>query len=196
MQVVSLALRKLTHFHLSRLTVVLTLFLAVQLFMSGSTIPIAGLCAGVMPFVCHMTAWPTSPKGTSRIVDALSTYLMGLIFATLFLVCSYGLSMAGLALNPAYAEPHPRMGELYLLGGCASVAFLSATMPTASSLHLSQRMGLGIVLINVELVVLMGAGMLLAANALPDISLYTVLFALLLMALTVAAQLLGSRLEA
>lgn len=195
MSILQLTLCKLRQFPLSKVTVALAVLMGVQLLMGASTVPIVGLCAGVMPLFCQAGAMPKAPEGTPAIIDALTTYLQGLVIAGIYLLGACALTFAGLALNPAFAVGDVPVGEMYLLGAGCSVVFVSATMPAAVALKPMQRVGLGIVLVNAELVVLMAAPEVLRAVPVPSLAALTGGFSLLIMALTCASLFLGGRTE-
>ena len=76
---------KLKGFRLNAICVVMIIAAVTRTVMTGESIWLTGVCAVALPFICQARRWPQSPEGTSRIVDATSTFLMNVVLMVAYL---------------------------------------------------------------------------------------------------------------
>lgn len=147
---VKITVSKLKGFRLNAICVVMIIAAVTRTVMTGESIWLTGVCAVALPFICQARRWPQSPEGTSRIVDATSTFLMNVVLMVAYLAILFVVTYAAYTWAPFYVVDE-RFFQKLMLVVCGNVVFISALCLISQSLDTSQRMLAGVVLCNGEL---------------------------------------------
>lgn len=130
---------KLKGFRLNAICVVMIIAAVTRTVMTGESIWLTGVCAVALPFICQARRWPQSPEGTSKIVDATSTFLMNVVLMVAYLAILFVVTYAAYTWAPFYVADE-RFFQKLMLVVCANVVFISALCLISQSLDTSQRM--------------------------------------------------------
>ena len=98
-----ITISKIKSFRLNKLCAVMVVLATIRTVMAGESIWLTGVCAAVLPFMCQARRWPTSPEGTPKIVDSLTTYVANIFYMAVYLGVICLLAVAANAWVPIYA---------------------------------------------------------------------------------------------
>ena len=130
--------------------VIMFCIMTYRTFTSGYGVIITGLCAAFLPFFIKIKdtrEYEGASKAMLTCVD-YSIYLMLFLIGFLYLKC---LSIAGELYYPAYVV-NPYIKEAFRLTYLCDIIFVSLIVPLGGSLPKNERMLMGIMLANIEIV--------------------------------------------
>lgn len=148
MQVIKLFLRRLKAFRPTPVALVLFVVATVRMALSGSAIGLAGVCAGIVPYICVCGGWEHVPEAESS--GVLADWLCGAAFAALYLAWMLLVTLTASVINPIYA-PEPLLISKLALALAGDAVFVSVAYPLCTLLPQSVRLLPGIVLVNVQI---------------------------------------------
>ena len=152
MKVFKFLAERLRSFRPTPVAVVLFVIATVRMAMSGSGIGLAGICAGVVPFVCVCGKWEgrQEPEPAGMIAD----WLCGMALAAIYLGWMLAVTAAASTLNPAYA-PDPLLLSKLAVAVAGDALFVCAAYPLCALLPKGARLLSAIVLVNAQIVLML-----------------------------------------
>lgn len=152
MRVIRLLRQRLKAFRPTPIAIVLFVVATVRMAASGSGIGLAGVCAGIVPYICACGGWEHAPEAEP--FSTLADWLCGAALTALYLTWMLLVTLASSAINPIYA-PEPLLLPKLALVLAGDAAFVSVTYPLCALLPHGVRLLPGIVLVNAQIALML-----------------------------------------
>ena len=144
--------KRLRSFRPTPAAVVLFSLATVRMASSGAAIGLAGVCAGVVPYLCVSGRWER--RGEAEAAGMLADWLCGATLAAAYLGWMLCVTYAASALNPAYT-PEPLLTAKLALAVAGDATFVSVAYPLCALLPRGVRLLPGIVLVNAQIALML-----------------------------------------
>ena len=152
METIGLLGERLRAFRPTPAAVVLFALATFRMATSGSGVGLAGVCAGVVPYLCVCGGWER--RGEASPAGMIADWLCGAALAAAYLTWMLCVTLVASALNPAYAS-EPLLLPKLALAVAGDAAFVSVAYPLCALLPEGVRLLPGIVLVNVQIALML-----------------------------------------
>jgi len=151
MNMIGLIGKKLKVFRMPVPSLILLALASYRALTSGYSIQLVGICASAVPFFGQIKTTSHITEGVSVFQEVLSSVLSNLVLMIIYLVYFTLLTIVGQAVIPSYAA-NPHYMDMLLIAVCANVVFIFTLIPIYHDLKPLQRLMLGILLCNAQLI--------------------------------------------
>ena len=175
--------KKLKGFRPTVVSIIMILLVTFRMFCSGKGIMIAGVCAGIVPFMCQFRNYPAKDEKSSELINILADFFLNILYMIVYLAYILMVTWLGLKLNPGYVQ-YSCFWETMLIAICANMVFISVIFTVGAFLNVKQRMMIGIIMINAQLGIMLLSETVVRGQ--PMINIYCSGFVTLIIALTLS----------
>ena len=148
---------RLRSFRPTPVAAILFVIATVRMAMTGSSVALVGVCAGIVPYMCVYGRWPqrpNTPEEGALPANMLADWLSGLVLSAIYLTWMLAVAFVASTVNPFY-ESFDLFAPTLALAVAGDVVFASAVYPLGSMLPKGVRLLPAIVIVNAQLALLM-----------------------------------------